>query len=62
MLKMLNKCVLSFMVARLIPGLHLQIGFFVVETLKIMAVQIEARKYEFSSYFVLPVIMLFWKE
>lgn len=50
------------MVARLIPGLYLQIGFFVVEPLKIMTVQIEARKYEFSSYFVVPVRMLFRKE
>jgi len=50
------------MVARLIPGLHPQIGFFVVEPLKIMAVQIAAKKYEFSSYFVVPVIMLFWRE
>lgn len=50
------------MVARLIPGLHLQIDFFVVEPLKIMAVQIESRKYEFSLYFVVLVIMLFWKE
>lgn len=27
-----------------------------------MAVQTEARRYKFSSYFVVPVIMLSWKK